>query len=450
MSEPSRQSWLQTLVVYTDRRVIAILLLGFSSGLPLLLTLSTLTIWLAEEGISKTTIGLFALVGLPYSIKFLWAPLIDRLPLPPLTTLLGRRRGWAVGTQLALMIGIVGLGGADPATNLLAMAWWAAFVAFASASQDVVIDAYRVELLDEAQYGAGAAMYVAGYRIGMLAAGAGALFLAEATTWFLVYCAMAALVLIGVGTILLSPEPEAADVPEREQRAADWLRQKTRLTGAPMRILEWLHGAVISPFADFVARPAWLTILLFILLYKFGDALAGVMANPFYVEIGFTKGEIASVSKIFGLAATLMGGFIGGLMVVRVGILRSLFLCGVLQMLSNLMFAVQAVVGHDIGMLTLVIALENLAGGMGTAAFVAYLSALCNVAYTATQYALLSSFMSFGRTTLSSSGGWIADQTDWVVFFVITTIAALPGLLLLVWLARRGYRAEASPAAAGD
>ena len=424
--------WLAAARVYTDRRVIAILFLGFSSGMPLLLTFSTLSIWLAEEGISKTAIGLFALVGMPYSLKFVWAPLIDRLRLPLLTRWLGRRRGWAILTQLALMIGIVGLGSNDPANGAWALAAWALFVTFASASQDVVIDAYRVEILEERQYGAGAAMIVAGYRIGMLASGAGALYLAEAVSWFWVYVAMAALMGVGILTILLNPEPGRRDTGGG-------------LAGGRVDPLQWLREAVVEPFAEFLRRGGWLPILLFVVFYKFGDSLAGIMANPFYVEIGFSKAEIASVSKIFGLGATLVGGFLGGLLVVRRGIMQSLLWCGLLQMFSNLMFAIQAMVGHDIAMLSLTIAVENVAGGMGTAAFVAYLSSLCNIAYTATQYALLSSLMALARTALASPSGAVAESTSWVSFFLITTVAALPGLMLLWWLIRRGIvpRAEA-------
>lgn len=424
MSGPA-QGWLDAARVYADRRVVAILFLGFSSGLPLLLTFSTLSVWLKEDGVSKTEIGLFALVGLPYTLKFIWAPLIDRLPLPPLTTLLGRRRGWCVFTQGMLVIAIIGLGSSDPLHDPLTTAAWALAVTFASASQDIVIDALRVEVLDRRQYGAGAAMIVAGYRIGLLVAGAGALFLAEAMDWFWVYAAMAACMSVGLLTVLALPEPIVGDPDAGSYRSQDPLR--------------WLSEAVIAPFADFLRRGGWLGILAFVLFYKFGDSLAGVMANPFYLELGFTKSEIASVSKVFGLGATLIGGFAGGLIVARLGIMPSLLVCGILQMGSNLMFAVQAAVGHSVPMLTATIAVENITGGMGTAAFVAYLSALCNVAYTATQYALLSSFMAFARTVFSAPGGWLADNIDWVSFFIVTTVAAVPGLLLWWWLQRRGF-----------
>ena len=435
----SWREWMRAAAVYREPRVLAVIALGFASGLPLLLTASTLAIWLAEAGVDKTTIGLFALVGVPYSLKFLWAPLIDRLRLPVLTRAFGRRRGWMLLTQFALMAALVGLGAAHPARDPALTALLALVVAFCSASQDIVIDAFRVEILEERQQGAGAAAIVFGYRMAILVAGAGALYLATVVSWFWTYATMAALISVGIVTVLLTPEP--AGRPEQERGAA------ARRPGGLAEAGAWIYEAVVAPFAEFMRRRGWLAILAFIVLYKFGDALAGVMANPFYIEMGFSKAEIASISKLYGLVATLAGGFLGGLLVSRWGIVPSLLACGLLQMLSNLMFAVQAVAGHDIGVLMLTISIENLSGGMGTAAFVAYLSSLCNVAYTATQYALLSSLMSVARTTFASPAGWIADQTDWVTFFLLTTVAALPGLLLLLWMTRRFPAAR--PAVAG-
>jgi len=432
--------WLESCKVYTDRRVLSLLFFGFASGLPLALTFGTLSVWLAEVGVNKTTIGLFALVGTPYTCKFLWAPLVDRTPIPYLTRWLGRRRGWIIVTQLALMATIASLGATNPLARPGLTAIFALLVAFWSATQDIVIDAYRVEILEERQYGAGAATIVLGYRIGMLVSGAGALYLATYVDWFVSYATMAAFMIVGTATVLLNPEPrfqKSRESLEQERRIAAYLEARSHLHGRKAQALAWIHGAVVSPFAEFISRHGWLVILLFILLYKFGDALAGVMSNPFYIELGFSKMQIASISKAFGLAATIIGGVIGGVIVDRLGILKSLFVCGILQMFSNLMFAVLAVVGKDLGMLTLTIAVENLSGGMGTTAFVAYLSSLCNVAYTATQYALLTSFMAFGRTLLSSSGGVLADHLDWISFFVVTTVAALPGLLLLVGMDRR-------------
>ncbi|MBC8318998.1 MAG: AmpG family muropeptide MFS transporter [Desulfobulbaceae bacterium] len=412
--------WLESVRVYSNRRVLSILFLGFSSGLPLALTFGTLSLWLAEAGVSKTNIGLFALAGTPYTFKFLWAPLVDRMPLPFLTRRLGRRRSWALVTQVFLMAAIFSLGATDPSSNAYFTALLALMVAFCSATQDIVIDAYRVEILEENQYGAGAAMIVLGYRIGMLVSGAGALYLASFFGWFAAYAFMGCLVMVGMVTVLLNPEPINSSPLQREDG-----------------LVAWIRDAVIAPFSEFMGRKGWLLILLFILLYKFGDALAGVMSNPFYLELGFSKIDIANISKAFGLAATIIGGIIGGMLVSRMGIVKSLVVCGLLQMFSNLMFVYLAMKGHNLAVLTATIAIENLSGGMGTAAFVGYLSGLCNVAYTATQYALLSSFMAFGRTLLSSTGGWFADQLSWVSFFLLTTAAAIPGLLLLAWMARR-------------
>lgn len=431
--------WLGAAAVYLDRRIAAVLFLGFASGLPLALTGSTLSLWLAGGGVSRTAIGLFALATLPYALKFAWAPLIDRLDLPVITRRLGRRRGWAVVTQVALMAALVGLGATDPMRDL----WWTAMlaliVAFCSASQDIVIDAFRVEILEERQFGAGAATVVLGYRFGMLASGAGALYLASILPWAQVYQIMAGLVLVGMVTVLLTPEPAArlSEARAREEHAAAVLARRPHLAGWRAGLLVWLYGAVVAPFAQFMTRRRWLAILLFITLYKLGDVLAGVMAAPLYVDLGFDKVEIANVTKVFGLIATIAGGLIGGALVGRLGILRSLMVCGVLQMATNLMFALLALSGHNLTMLALTVGVENLAGGMATAAFVAYLSSLCDIAYTATQYALLSSFASVGRDVLAASGGWFADQMGWVPYFVFTMAAALPGLLVLGWLIAR-------------
>ena len=318
-------------------------------------------------------------------------------------------------------------------------------VAFASASQDIVVDAYRVEILEEHQFAAGAAAIVFGYRVGMLVSGAGALYLASAFAWPLVYAAMAVLVLVGVATVLLNPEPTMRETSEsivREDEVRAWLAERPHLSGPLGAALAWLYIAVVCPFAEFMARPAWVAILLFVIFYKFGDSLAGVMTFPFLDDIGFTKIDIANVAKVFGFAATLAGLALGGALMAGLGLYKSLWICGVLQLVSNLMFAVQAMVGADITFLALTIGLENLAGGMGTAVFVAYLSSLCNVAYTATQYALLSSFMVVARTWLSSSGGALAEWLDWIGFFLLTTGAAVPGLVLLWWLGRAGMAAR--------
>ena len=417
--------FLHSISIYLEKRLIFIFLMGFASGLPFLLSGATLSIWLTEAGVSLTAIGFFALVGTPYNMKYLWAPFIDRLPIPLLSGMLGRRRAWMLVIQTGLATSIIALGMSNPQSAPEMTAFLALAVAFFSASQDIVIDAYRIEILDEDQQGAGAAMTQAGYRFGLLASGAGALYLASSIPWSLVYGIMAALVLIGFIAAVFAPAPVTD--PRLEQ-------QTTHHTES------WFRAAVVAPFVEFFQRNnlrTALVILAFILLYKFGDAFAGVMANPFYIRIGFSKVEIANVSKIFGVFSTLLGVFSGGLVVKRFGILPSLLYCGILQMVSNLMFAAQAAIGPKVGFLVLTIGIENLSGGMGSAAFVAYLSVLCNTAYTGTQYALFTSFMAFGRTWLSAMSGWVADQTDWVTFFVISTFVALPGILILLWMIKR-------------
>jgi MFS transporter, PAT family, beta-lactamase induction signal transducer AmpG len=422
---PSRAAWLSSLRVYREPRLIAVLLMGFSSGLPLALTFATLSFRLAEIGVSRTAIGLFALVGVPYSVKFLWSPLIDRMPIPLLTRHLGRRRGWALAIQPLLALAILALGLAEPrsAPGLTALA--ALAVAFLSASQDIVIDAYRIELLRPEEQGAGAAATQWGYRFGMLAASAGALYAASFGGWRFAYALMAALMTVGMVAVWFTPEPGGV-------RPLEPLPGRSALA----RIAAWLERAVIGPFRDMLTRPGVLAILAFVILYKFCDALAGTMSNPLYVSLGFTKVEVADIGKIYGSAASLAGLALGGVVVLRLGVLRALLVCGVLQMLSNLMYALQVWAGHNLPVLALTIGVENLTGGMGSAAFVAYLSGLCNIAFTATQYALLSSLAAVGRTTLSASGGALADAFGWTPFFLLSTAACLPGLALLVWIMR--------------
>jgi PAT family beta-lactamase induction signal transducer AmpG len=425
-------AWLDSLRIYLRPRLLAVLFMGFASGLPLALSGATLAYRMAESGVTLTTIGLFALVGMSYSFKFLWSPLIDRLPLPLLTRLLGRRRSWALAIQVLLAGAILWLGLIDPLADPWQTALAAAVVAFLSASQDIVIDAYRIELLRPEEQGAGAAVTQWGYRFGMLASGAGALYAAEFGGWTFAFTLMAALVAVGMVTILLTPEPSSG-VPAASLPGGDRIA----------KLRQWLQTAVVGPFADFMTRPQWLAILLFVVLYKFGDALAGVMATPFYVATGFTRIEVANISKVFGVFATLAGVGAGGLVVLRLGHYRSLLACGIAQMLSNLMYVLQAFVGNDAWLLAATIGIENFTGGMGSAAFVAYLSGLCNVAFTATQYALLSSLASVGRTNLSAWGGWLASELGWPLFFAVSTAAALPGLLMVWWLMRRVDAADA-------
>ena len=407
-------SWFRSLRVYRDPRMLAILLMGFASGLPLALTGATLSIWLKESAITLTAIGLFAPVGLSYNLKFLWAPLMDRVRLPFLTARLGRRRSWALLIQFLLALAILALGITDPATGLTRVAICAIIVAFLSASQDLVIDAYRVELLEKDEQGAGAAATQIGYRIGMLASGAGALYLAQYFSWTAAYGVMAMLILVSMIVILSTREP----------------RSPPAVRGP------WLKSTVVAPFADFAKRRFWLLILIFVVLYKFGDALAAALAGPLYIELGFEKSEIASITKVFGVIASVAGISLGGVAVYRWGLMRALLICGALQMLSNLMYLVQLWAGHDIGMLAITIATENVTGGMASAAFVAYLSSLCSPAFTATQYALLSALAAVARTLLSASSGFFVDHLGWGPFFLLATAACLPGLALLLYLMR--------------
>lgn len=439
LSEKTQSFWREARV-YRERRVVVILLLGFSSGLPLLLVYATLSAWLKEAGVSLTAIGLFSWASTAYAIKFLWSPLVDRLPLPILTRALGQRRSWLITAQIAVAVCMVGLGSTDPTQNLSATALWAVLLAFASATQDIVIDAYRVETLPENRQGAGAANYTFGYRMAMLASGAGALIIADVSGWFAAYAAMACLMAIGLFTALISPEPVRQSTEESKQREQEITAAVARFTRWPERLRRFAaetYAAVICPFVDFMSRRHWAMILLFVALYKYGDALLGVMANPFYLDIGFSKSEIAVVSKFYGMAMTVAGGLLGGVLATRYGILRTLLIGGIAQALSNLAFAAQALVGYSVPMLAVTISIENFTGGIATIAFIAYLSSLCNVAYTATQFALLSSLMAFARTIFASGGGWLADQMNWVMYFLLTTLAAVPGLVLLLWLMKK-------------
>jgi MFS transporter, PAT family, beta-lactamase induction signal transducer AmpG len=413
--------WRRSLAAYGDRRVLLILPLGFASGLPLLLTFSTLSVWLATAGVTRTAIGALALVGTPYALKFIWSPLIDRLP-PPLP--LGRRRGWGVAIQIALIAATLALGSCDPKHHLAPLAALALVVAFLSASQDIVIDAYRVEILTEEQQGPGAGMIQTGYRLAMLVSGAGALIIASRAGWFAAYATMAALLAVGMLVFLFGPEPAVVADGAQQPQASGW-----------DAIRQWFATAVAGPFADFMRRSRWPLILVFILGYKLGEAMAGVMAMPLYVSLGFSLDEIAAVSKLFGFVATVIGALAGGVVTARLGVLRALLLCGLLQSAGNLFYVLQAVGGHRLDYLALCVVAENLTGAMAGAALVAYLSGLCSPAFTATQYALLSSLAAVGRTMVASSGGALADKIGWVRFFLLTTVVTLPALGLLIWIA---------------
>lgn len=409
---------------YFQRHLLVIGVLGFFSGLPLALTSATLSAWLFDAGVDHTKIGLFAAVATPYALKFLWAPLVDGLRLPILG-ILGRRRSWLALVQGLLAGAIVLMGFSDPAAHAGMTAVMALLVAALSATQDIVIDAYRVERLKPEEQGEGAAMSTLGYRIGMLASGAGALALADTLGWQATYVAMAAVMASSLLVTFLAKEPDVT------------LPMMPKPGTAQERFHRFICDSVVAPFADFMKRPLWWQVLIFVVLYKLGDAFLGTMFNPFLLELGFTKTQIAEIVKIYGLIATLIGTFIGGSLVERWGTYKTLLLCGFFHMLTNLMLVELARRGADTQFLTFSIILENGTGGMSLAAFVAYLSALCRVNYTATQYALLSALAAFGRTWLSTPSGWVADQIGWQGFFLFATALAIPSLLLLVHLQKR-------------
>lgn len=415
----ARTNWRNAIAAYTEPRVLQVLALGFSSGLPLLLTYSTLSAWLATTGVRRAAIGTFALVATPYAFKFLWSPLLDRVP-PPIP--LGRRRGWGITIQILLIGAILALGSCNPKHNLPLMATLAVVVAFLSASQDIVIDAWRVESLESDQQAPGAAMVQSGYRIGMLAAGAGGLFIAAYAGWFAAYATMAVLLGVGLLVFLLGPEPKVA-VETSHAEGLGW-----------HAIRHGFSTAVIGPFRDFMHRPLWPVILIAIFGYKMGEAMAGVMSTPLYISLGFSLPEIATASKIFGFFSIVTGALIGGVVTARFGIRRSLILCGILQSVGNLFFVLQAVGGHRIGYLALCVTAENITGAMAGTALITWLSSLCSPAFTATQFALLSSLASLSRTVVASSGGALSERIGWAQFFLLTSVVGLPAILLIMWI----------------
>ncbi|MCW8825090.1 MAG: AmpG family muropeptide MFS transporter [Gammaproteobacteria bacterium] len=378
--------------------------MGFACGLPLLLTGSVLQAWMREDGVDLSVIGLFALVGLPYTLKFIWAPVLDRFTLP----FLGRRRGWMLLAQISLMVSIIWLGFSNPAEDPWLLAGIAFLVTFFSASQDIVVDAYRREDLKDNELGLGSSLYVNGYRIGMLLAGSGGLILADIFDFQMVYLLMALSMLVGVVATLLAKEP---DEPE----------------GTPINIRE----AVVDPFIEYFSRPEAVLILAFILFYKLGDTMAASMTTPFYLDMGYSKSEIGAVAKLFGFWATIIGGLLGGFLILRWGINRSLWIFGGLQAISTAGFAILVWVGHELDWLAAVIAFENLSGGMGTAAYVAFMASITNKKFTATQYALLTSLMGIPRVIASAPTGFLVEAVGWAEFFIICAVIALPGLMLL-------------------
>lgn len=413
-------SWKTSLLSFCDKRILSIFLFGFSSGLPFLLTLSTLTLWLKESGLNNKTIGLFVVATIPYTLKFLWGPMVDRLKLPLLFDLLGQRRSWALVSQLALIFMLLGLGNSDPQEYILQTASWAFGVAFFSAIQDIAVESYRIEIIDEDQKGSSASATYLGYRLGMMASSVGALYVAAIFSWHTAYMVMAALITVGLVTTVMSPAPAQYNASERE----------TSLKPSPWK---WISGTYGLPLKDLMRSLDWRIVLAFIFFYKVGDTTLSVMNTPFLVDLGFSKLEIANVAKFFGITAMIIGGIVGGIFLNHFGILWSLILCAILQILTSLMFVLQTFVGCDLNMLILTIGFENLSCGLGAAAFIAYLSSLCRTPHTATHFALLSSFGSLARIVLSVVSGFMADLLPWSLFFTFTAVASIPCLVLLIY-----------------
>jgi PAT family beta-lactamase induction signal transducer AmpG len=460
---PARR-WSDALRVYGEPASLRMFFLGFAAGLPLLLVLGTLSFRLREAGIDRTTIGYLSWVGLAYGVKWAWAPLVDRLPLPLLSRALGRRRGWLLLAQSGVIAGLVGMAFADPRAGLDAVVAFALLVAFSSATQDIALDAYRIESAQVDKQAALAAMYQTGYRLAMIWAGAGVLWIAarsaggasgySAAAWTTAYLAMAASMLVGVATVLLAPEPIPASLgrDDREERAlAQRLVAERGLGPRVAAVLAWLRTAVIGPFADFLARYRWQALLLLALIaiYRISDVVMGIMANPFYVDMGYTKDEVAAVSKLYGVVMTLAGAFVGGVLALRFGVVRILMLGAVLSAASNLLFAWLATRGHDLTGLIFAISADNLSAGIASAAFIAYLSSLTNVRYSATQYALFSSVMLLLPKLVAGFSGAFVDAWGYVPFFYGTALLGVP-VLLLVWLASRVHARPGAAAAQGS
>lgn len=450
MSGIPAANWRDAFKIYTHPRVVSMLFLGFSAGLPLLLVLGTLSFWLREAGIDRATIGFLSWIGLAYAFKWAWAPLVDRMPLPLLTNWLGRRRAWLLFAQCGIAAMLVGVALSDPQANLAQLVLFALATAFLSATQDIALDAYRIEAVGESMQGGMAAGYQAGYRIAMIAASAGALFIAAGiaggegynyAAWRGTYLVMAGLMSVGIIATLLLPEPQTDGLSQAQtdQRAmALRLAKVIWLPPSAVRALAWIYSAAISPLLNFVRRYRWQAVLILALIatYRISDVVMGVMSNPFYVDMGYTKGEVATVSKVYGVIMTIAGAFLGGVLTMRFGVMRILFTGALLSAATNVLFAWLATRGHDLTGLIFVISADNFSAGIATSAFVAYLSGLTNVAYSATQYALFSSLMVLLPKFIAGFSGVAVDAFGYVAFFNATALMGMP-VLLLVWFAAR-------------
>jgi PAT family beta-lactamase induction signal transducer AmpG len=433
-----KHSWQQSFAAYIRPQVLGMSFLGFSAGLPFLLVFSTLSAWLRDTGVTLSVIGFFSWVGITYSIKVIWAPVVDRLPLPFLTRLLGKRRSWMLLAQVGIAAGLMILAELDPVSQIELIAVTAVGIAFCSATQDIVIDAYRIESIEAEYQAAMAAMYVFGYRVALLVAGAGAFYIAEYIGWNAAYSAMALFMFIGIVTTLLSREPvhqqddKSIALEHKIENALGVQAQK----GLVQRLSAWFSDTVVSPFADFFVRNGklGLWILALIALYKMSDITMGVMANPFYLDLGFSKKEIADISKVFGFFMTIFGAALGGVLVLRYGLMKPLLLGAVLVASTNLLFVLLALSEPNLSLLAVVISADNLSGGIATAVFIAYLSSLTNSAYTATQYALFSSLITLPAKLLGGFSGLIVDGYGYAMFFLYASSVGLPAIILVLVL----------------
>jgi len=440
-------AWQQAVAVYLRPRVLAMVFLGFAAGLPFLLVFSTLSAWLRDIDIARTTIGFFSWIGVTYSIKVFWAPVIDRLPLPVLTVVLGKRRSWMLAAQLTIAVGLAGMALTDPHTDLPRLALFALLVAFGSATQDITVDAWRIEAVERELQGAMAATYVLGYRLALLAAGAGAFYIAAASSWSTAYLVMAALMGIGIITTLLIGEPSHvrdARTAALEERLESAVGVHDR-HGPWARFAAWFSDAVVSPFVEFFQRNGTLAVLILLLVgaYKLSDITMGVMANPFYLDLGFSKTDIANITKIFGFFMTIAGAALGGILVARYGIVRPLLAGAILVTSTNLLFVWLATSEPNLVSLAVVISADNLSGGFATSAFIAWLSSLTNSAYTATQYALFSSLMTLPAKFIGGFSGVVVDSAGYASFFFYSGLLGLPSILLVVVLMTRQLREQA-------
>jgi PAT family beta-lactamase induction signal transducer AmpG len=407
------------LRLFLRKKLICVFLLGIASGLPLLLTISTLTVWLSQVGVSKTAIGIFAIIHIPYSLKFTWSFCFDYFKIPLLSNMFGRRRSWLFVIQVLLFFAIISLGTSSPDKNLLFTGYVAFLVSLLSATQDIIIDAYRIESLREEEQAAGSAMAVYGYRVGMFIAGAGALLISSQFGWGTAYFACATFLLIGsVAAIILGEEKITTQQGEKVNKS----------------IKDFINDAIISPLADFMTRDHWVLILLFVIFFKMSDAMLVTMANNFYVDVGFSANEIALVVKSFGFIMTMVGSALGGYLAFRLNITKALAIASIFQSLSNLVFILLTYTGHDLNALYIVITVENLSGALGNVVIVAYISRLCNVHFTATQYALLSSVSAVARSIFSTPSGKIVELFGWKYFFVFSAILGLPAIIFLYYI----------------